>query len=322
MTHPLSVLYPLAITYDPPMTDDAIWTEMSLKVLPNALEPVAELLQEITGAGVTIEPPIEALGPDEGYVLDADAPYTLRAYLYGPQPASRRGNVRRRLRASGLAASVEGRLAWRTLREVDWANAWKDHYQVEHAGRIAVRPAWRDYKPKANEVVVSLDPGMAFGTGQHPTTRMSLLALQDVVKPGDHVLDLGAGSGVLAFAALALGAAEAVLVDTEEQAVAASAANAALNGMTDRVEVTPAGSIELALPQAPYDLVLANIIARVIIALAHEIVQVMKPGATLITSGIIAERESDTRATLEGFGLKFVCRLEEGDWRAFVHVKP
>jgi len=312
----------LSITYDPTVTDEAIWTEMSLRVSPEAVEPTADLLQELTGTGVTIEPPIEALGPDEGYILDGDAPYTLRAYIYGPVAGSRRDNVRRRLRNAGLAASVTGNVTWRTLREIDWANAWKDHYQIEHVGRIVIRPAWREYKPKRHEVMVSLDPGMAFGTGQHPTTRMCLLAVQDIVKSGDRVLDLGAGSGVLAFAALALGAKDAVLVDTEEQAVAASISNAALNDLTDRVEVTPAGSIELATAKAPYDLVLANIIARIIIALAPDIAAVMKSGATLITSGIIAEREEETRAALEAVGLQFERRLEEGDWRAFVHRKP
>lgn len=310
--------------YDPLMSEQAgaIWTEMSLKVRPDSVEAVADLLQEVTGIGVTIEPPIEALGPDEGYILDGDAPYTLRGYLYGPVASARRDNVRRRLRNSGLAAVVEGNVSWRILREIDWATAWKEHYQIEHVGRIVIRPEWREYKPKASEVMVSLDPGMAFGTGQHPTTRMCLLAVQDVVKPNDHVLDLGAGSGVLAFAAVALGAKDALCIDVEEQAVAASSSNAVLNGMADRIEVTAAGSIELAAGKGPFDLVLANIIARIIIALARDIEAQMKPGAALITSGIIGEREEDTRAALEATGLIFDCRLEEGDWRAFVHRKP
>ncbi len=318
----LSATWPLA--YDLAMTQhaDAIWTEMSLKVRPDAVEAVADLLQQVTGTGVTIEPPIEALGPDEGYLLDSEAAYTLRGYVYGAVEPSRRANVRRRLRSSGLVSVVEGSIAWRVLREIDWATAWKDHYHIEHAGRIVIRPEWREYTPKANEVMVSLDPGMAFGTGQHPTTRMCLLAVQDVVQPGDHVLDLGAGSGVLAFAAIGLGAKDALLIDTEEQAVAASIANARLNGMEDQVEVTPAGSIELAEGKGPFDLVLANIIARIIIALMPDIEKQMKPGAALITSGIIGEREEDTRAAIEATGLVFEKRLEEGDWRAFVHRKP
>jgi ribosomal protein L11 methyltransferase len=301
---------------------EPIWTEMSLRVRPDAVEAVADLIQEVTGTGVAIEPPIEALGPDEGYILDGTAPYTLRGYLYGAVSSARRDNVRRRLRNASLGTSVLGAIGWRTLREIDWANAWKEHFQVEHVGRVVIRPAWREYKPTRDDVVVSLDPGMAFGTGQHPTTRMCLLALQDVVKLGDHVLDLGAGSGILAFAAIALGAKDALCIDTEEQAVAASIANAELNGMSDRVEVTPPGSIELAAGKGPFDLVLANIIARVIIVLAPNIVEQMKPGAALITSGIIGERERETLAALAAAGLEFERRLEEGDWRAFVHRAP
>jgi len=218
-----------------------------------------------------------------------------------------------------LGGAIRGNLMWRTLREIDWANAWKEHFHVERVGHVVIRPAWRAYKLRAGEVVVSLDPGMAFGTGQHPTTRMCLLALQDVVEPGDHVLDLGAGSGILAFTAVALGAKDALCIDTEEQAVAASIANAGLNGMSDRIEVSPVGSIELAAGKGPFDLVLANIIARIIIALAPDIVKQMKPGAALITSGIIGEREEETLVALAAAGLKFETRLEEGDWRAFVH---
>jgi ribosomal protein L11 methyltransferase len=303
-------------------TDAAIWTEASVRVSQEAIEPVAEVLQEVTGAGVSIEPPIEALGPDEGYLLDEHEPYTLRGYFYGPVARTRRDGVRRRLHRAGLSTYLRGRIAWRTLREIDWAEAWKEHYQVERVGRIVIRPAWREYSAGRGEAVVSLDPGMAFGTGQHPTTRMCLLALQDLVKPGDRVLDLGAGSGVLALAAVALGAKNAVCIDVEEQAVAASTANAALNGMSERVHVTPAGSIEQAAGHGPFDLVLANIIARVIIALAPQMRAEMKPGAALVTSGIIAEREAETLAALEQAGLTLERRLEEGDWRAFVHRRP
>jgi ribosomal protein L11 methyltransferase len=300
----------------------ATWTELTLRVTADAVEAVGDLIQEVTGSGVSIEPPIEALGPDEGYLLDESEPYTLRGYVYGPVSRGRRAGLRRRLLREGLSARVWGRITWRTLREIDWAEAWKEHYQVERVGRVVIRPAWRDHSAAKGEAVVSLDPGMAFGTGQHPTTRMCLLALQDLVGAGDDVLDLGAGSGVLALAALALGARRAVCIDIEEQAVAACVANAALNGVSNRVEVMPAGSIELARGKGPFDLVLANIIARVIIALASEIRAQMKPGARLVTSGIIAEREPDTRAALEQAGLVFERRLEEGDWRAFVHRAP
>ncbi|HEY4685740.1 MAG TPA: 50S ribosomal protein L11 methyltransferase, partial [Dehalococcoidia bacterium] len=220
---------------------DALWTELSLLVRPEAVEAVAELLQELTGNGVSIEPAIQALGPDEGYVLDESATQTLHAYVYGPVAATRRRAVRAQLRRAGLVGAVEGSLRWRTLRDEDWAEAWKAHYDIERVGRIVVRPAWREYAARPGEVVVSLDPGMAFGTGQHATTRMCLAALQEQrtrnKEQGESVLDLGCGSGILAIAAVALGAGRVVAVDTEEQAVAATRSNAALNGVAGRIEV-------------------------------------------------------------------------------------
>src|SRR4051812_24513818 len=107
---------------------DAFWTELSLHVDPAASEDVAELLQDATGSGVTIEPPIEALGPDEGYTLDEGAPLILRAYLYGPVDANGRSAMRRRIARAGLSAAIRGRIEWRTIREEDWATAWKEHY--------------------------------------------------------------------------------------------------------------------------------------------------------------------------------------------------
>src|SRR5436190_22799006 len=142
---------------------DSFWTQVTLRVSPEALEPIADFLQDWTGNGVTIEPPIEALGPDEGYTLDDTAPVTLRAYVYGPVPISRRGALRRELRKAGLADALVVAARWSTIREEDWAEAWKAHYEIERVGRIVIRPAWREYEAKADEVVVSLDPGMAFG---------------------------------------------------------------------------------------------------------------------------------------------------------------
>lgn len=300
------------------MTQDAFWTELSLRVAQNATDDVADLLQQATGSGVTIEPPIEALGPDEGYILDSKAPYTLRAYIYGPVSPERRQAMQDEIRDAGLADAVVGEYVWSTIREEDWAEAWKEHYHVEHVGRVAIRPAWREYTPKPGEVVVSLDPGMAFGTGQHPTTRMCMQALQDRMKPGDTVLDLGCGSGVLAFAAVYLGAAgDVICIDTEEQAVEATNTNAALNNQTDRI-VARLGSIDQVLDDGPFDFVLANINAATVTALAKDISRHMKPGALVAAGGIVAERQEASLAAMRDAGLVVVEELSDGDWRTFV----
>jgi ribosomal protein L11 methyltransferase len=300
------------------MTQDAIWTELSLRVAQNATEDVADLLQQATGSGVTIEPPIEALGPDEGYILDTEAPYTLRAYLYGAVSPEQRQALQDQVRNAGFESVITGDFVWSTLREEDWAEAWKEHYQVEHVGRVAIRPAWREYEAAPGEVVVSLDPGMAFGTGQHPTTRMCMQALQDRMKPGDVVLDLGCGSGVLAFAAVYLGAAgDVICIDTEEQAVAATISNAALNGQSDRI-VARLGSIDQVLDDGPFDFVLANINAATVTALAKGFAAHMKSGAYVAAGGIVAERQEAPLAAMRDAGLEVIEELSDGDWRTFV----
>ncbi len=300
---------------------DSGWTELSLKVAPAAVEVAADLLQEITGRGVTIEPAIEALGPDEGYTLDESAPLRVIAYFASALDDARRSGVLQRLGGSGLDDALIGEPAWTILREEDWAESWKAHYDIERVGRIVVRPAWRDYTPAGGEMVVSLDPGMAFGTGQHPTTRMCLEAAQDFLRRGDYVLDLGCGSGILAVAAVALGASAVIATDIEEQAVKASVENVVLNGMQAEITVRE-GSIDAAGDDGPFDLVLANINAATIIELASSIAAGMKVGAWLFAGGVIAEREAGTGEALGEAGLRIDRVMQDGDWRTFVCRRP
>jgi ribosomal protein L11 methyltransferase len=299
------------------MSTNNVWTELSVRVLPDASEALAELLQELTGSGVTIEPAIEALGPDEGYTLDHDAPLTLRAYLYGAVAPERRRELERALPLLGIVSGFE----WRTLQEEDWAEAWKDHYDIERIGRIVIRPAWREYTPARDEVVVSLDPGMAFGTGQHPTTRMCLELMQRLLRPGDFVLDLGCGSGILAIAAIKLGAAKCIAVDTEGQAVRASNDNVALNGLSRQISVFD-GSLDAVASDGPYDLILANINAATVIALSQGMFEALKPGREVLAGGVIGEREPEVRAALEVAGFVVDRVQSDGEWRTFVARRP
>jgi ribosomal protein L11 methyltransferase len=297
--------------------NDAGWTELSLRVRPDAGEDVADLLQEMTGRGVTIEPPIEALGPDEGYTLDESAPLRLLAYFEGAVSDARRAELASQIDEAELSGAVVGELAWGTIREEDWAETWKEHYDIERVGRLVVRPAWREYTAAPGEVMISLDPGMAFGTGQHATTRMCMQGIQDVMQPGGYVLDLGSGSGILAFAAIAFGAKSVLATDTEEQAVRATIENAALNGMSDKIVVRE-GSMEAVGEDGPFDLVLANINAAAVSSLAAAMAAKMKPGAWLFAGGVIAEREAGARVALEAAGLRIERVMQDGDWRTFV----
>ncbi len=303
------------------MTGESGWTELSLSVRPESGEDVADLLQAITGRGVMIEPPIAALGPDEGYTLDESAPLRIVAYFPGVLSGDQRDETLQEILDAGFAAALQGEPAWATIREEDWAESWKAHYDIERSGRLVVRPAWREYAAAPDEVVISLDPGMAFGTGQHATTRMCMQGMQDVMRAGDYVLDLGCGSGILAIAAVALGARAVLATDVEEQAVKACVENTALNGMQDKITVR-GGSIDTVGDDGPFDLILANINAATVTVLAEAMAAQLKPGAWLFAGGVIAEREAGARAALQVAGLSIERVMQDGDWRTFVCWKP
>jgi ribosomal protein L11 methyltransferase len=308
------------------MSSEKVWTEFSLSVRLEAAEAVSDLLRDLTGNGVTIEPPIQALGPDEGYVLDESAPLRLIAYFDGSISASGRSAMKRTLQDRGLFDSVEGRFKWRSVKEEDWAETWKQHYDIERVGRVVIRPAWREYQPQKGEVMVSLDPGLAFGTGQHPTTRMCLIGLQEVAEAQatsrqqqslGRVLDLGSGSGILAIAAAALGAERVVAVDAEEQAVEASLANVRLNRKEKRITVRQ-GSIDAAASDGPFHVILANLNAAAVSSLAGAMAEQLAPGGRLFAGGVIREREHEVAGALSAAGLRIERVMSEGDWRTFV----
>src|SRR5690606_10929683 len=166
----------------------------------------------------------------------------------------------------------------------------KEHFTVHRIGdRVVIRPPWLEYEPMGDEVVVVLDPGMAFGTGLHPSTRLTVLGVEEVISPGDTVIDVGTGSGILAIAALKLGASHVDAVDVETVAVRATQENAERNGVFDRLDVR-LGSVGSGEPfQGTYDVVLANIIARILIELSDAIVAATKPGGAIVLAGIILE---------------------------------
>jgi len=210
---------------------------------------------------------------------------------------------------------------FRELTEDDWANAWKKHY-CKRSGvlrigqRIVIKPPWQEYKPRPDEVVIELDPGMAFGTGLHPTTRMCLQALEEHLEPGAKVLDLGTGSGILAIAAARLGAGSVLALDNDPVAVRAARANVQSNGVRNTVTVEP-GSLDKTTEE--FELVLVNILARVIIELAGQgLVDRVRPTGLMIAAGIIEEQEAEVTAALRERGLEIVERRQEKDWVALV----
>jgi ribosomal protein L11 methyltransferase len=287
------------------------WLEISVLVDGEAAEAVSEVLNRYAQGGVVVERLlVDGLGAHD----EVDE-LRVKAYI----PAGDLGLKRQAEEALWHLGQLYPipEPSFTRLAEADWAEAWKAHYAVLHVGqRTVIVPRWQSYIPQKDEVVVTLDPGMAFGTGTHPTTRLCLAALENVVRPGISVLDLGTGSGVLAIAAAKQGAGSVLAVDIDDLAVTSARANVAANGIAGLVRVE-GGSLDVA--EGPYDLILINILARVICTLLDEgLAGMLKPGGTVIASGIIDDQEPEVRAAFAAHGVTVVACHTERDWVALV----
>ncbi len=302
------------------------WLELTVKAHPEAVESVSELLSRYTTGGVAIEEPIELIDEGQEYRVRQGQPVTVHAYLPldGQEEEAKQRVTEGLWHLSSLGAHFVGELHTRTVNEEDWANAWKDFFHVTHIGqRIVIRPSWRPYEPEPDDIVLTLDPGMAFGTGLHPTTRMCLELLEERTQPGMRVLDVGTGSGILALAAAKLGATHVDAIDNSSVATESALANAAMNGLQERISVVLGvlSEEEAARKQGQYDLVQANIIAHIIGSIAPQLAQVLTPAGTLIVSGIIEARRPDAEQPLLAAGLELVEQRQIDDWFALVYRK-
>ncbi len=302
------------------------WLELTVRTHPEAVESVSELLNRYTTGGVAIEEPIELIDEGQEYRVLTGQPVKVHAYLPidGKEEAARQQVAEGLWHLSSLGSQFVGDLQTRIVHEEDWANAWKDYYHVTHIGqRLVIRPSWREYLPKNNEVVLELDPGMAFGTGLHPTTRMCLEQIEQRMRPDMRVLDVGTGSGILALAAAKLGAANVHCIDNSSVAVESAVANAEMNHMSDRMNVVLGvlDETEATHLSCQYDLVLANIIARVIGSIASNLAQVLAPEGILITSGIIEDRRHEAETPLLATGLKLMDQVMIDDWVTLIMQK-
>ena len=264
------------------------WVEMEIAAVGDEQEPYAALLTEVAGC--------------QGWSADASA---VRGYL--PVDERLEGSLLTLRQAAGREVTI------RFVQEEDWANAWKQHFKPQRIGeRIVIKPSWEEFSPLPGDLVVEMDPGMAFGTGLHATTRLCLRALETHVKGGETLTDVGTGSGILAIAAILLGAKSAICTDIDPLAVRIALENIERNKMIGIVE-----AVEATLPPpGQFDIVVANILPDVILGMVEELVAATKPGGLLIVSGIIEARTEDVKAGLAGRGLTILAVETEGEWVA------
>ncbi|WP_409370071.1 50S ribosomal protein L11 methyltransferase [Lysinibacillus sp. 38-6] len=310
------------------------WSELSIHTKNEAVEAISNILHEAGASGVVIEDSAEYAKPREDqygeiYALnEEDFPkegVIVKAYL---AESSFLNETVEEIKAAITNLTEfnidigENVVSIVEVNEEDWATAWKQYYHpVKISERFTIVPTWEDYTPvSTDELIIELDPGMAFGTGTHPTTVMCLQGLEKVVKAGDTVVDIGTGSGVLSIGAAMLGAKSVHALDLDEVAVRSAKENVALNKVSETVEVFHGNLLDTV--KEPADVVVANILAEIIMSFTDDAFTIVKPGGLYVTSGIIGAKRDDVKAALEasGFVIEEVLLME--DWVAIIARRP
>jgi ribosomal protein L11 methyltransferase len=310
------------------------WSELAIHTTNEAIESVSNILHEAGASGVVIEDSedltkeredqfgeIYSLDPEdfpnEGVIVKAYLP--VNSFLGETVEAIKLAISNLVTFDINIGANV---VTISEVNEEEWATAWKKYYHpVKISQRFTVVPTWETYEPvSSDELIIELDPGMAFGTGTHPTTVMSLQALEKTVKPDQRVIDVGTGSGVLAIGAALLQAKEVHALDLDEVAVRSARINVKLNKVQDKVTVVQGNLLDAI--EEPGDVVVANILAEIIISFTDDAFNVVKPGGHYITSGIISAKKNDVKEALEasGFVVEDVMMME--DWVTIISKKP
>ncbi|KMM37621.1 50S ribosomal protein L11 methyltransferase [Guptibacillus hwajinpoensis] len=310
------------------------WSEISIHTTNEAIEAVSNILHEAGASGVVIEDPMDLVKawdttfgevyqlnpddyPEEGVILKAYMP--VNSFL---------GET-----VEQIKEAINGLLVYdidlghntvqiSEVNEEEWATAWKKYYKpVKISERITITPTWEEYTPvNTDEIIIELDPGMAFGTGTHPTTVLCVQALEKIIQPGQRVIDVGTGSGVLSIAAASLGADSVDALDLDEVAVKSARLNTKLNKVHSKIQVSQNNLLDNI--QEQYDVVVANLLSEIIIRFTDDVAKVLKPGGAFITSGIITAKKDEVKQSIIDQGLEIEETLQMEDWVAFIARKP
>ncbi len=304
------------------------WAEISIQTSHEATEAVADIFHELGASGVVIEDPelVNAYRRSGSWDY-CDIPeelntevVTIKSYL--PVDEFLDDKLREfEERINGLHEhdldKGRGCINCREVQEEDWASAWKEYFHpLRVSEHIVIKPSWEEYIPATGDIVIELDPGMAFGTGTHHTTAMCIRCLEDAITPDNVVFDVGTGSGILAVAAAKLGAASVRAVDLDPVAVRVAKENIAFNNVTACVEITQGDLLTGITGKA--DVIVANIIADIIIKMLPDVRLRLADHGVFISSGIISERLGDVTAALIDNGFVVDRVIEEGGWVAIV----
>jgi ribosomal protein L11 methyltransferase len=297
------------------VSDNSQWLELSIETNSELAEAISEVIYPYVEGGVATEQMNSREGTADRWEDEvATGPVIVRGYLpLDGTTEERKQKVEYALRCLNLVSPVP-MPSYRTIAQSDWAESWKVAFKPLHIGNhILVRPSWIDVVPEADDIVIALDPGLAFGTGLHPTTQLCAMALETAVKPGMRVLDVGSGSALLSILASRLGAREVLGVDIDDEAVRVSRENIAKNGVSEFVDVQT-GSYDRGT--GVYDIVVANILAGVIVKMLAS--NLAHFGKRFIFSGILETQASQVIDAMNQSGLRLLERAQIADWVCLV----
>ncbi|MET1175039.1 50S ribosomal protein L11 methyltransferase [Paenibacillus sp. FSL H7-0940] len=316
-----------------------LWHELTIHTTEEAVEMISNFLHEAGAGGVSIEESgtlNKKRDTTYGELYDVplnDIPEgfaVIKGYFSeGTDMVALQSEVNPRVEELSEFGIDTGEVRYetRTVDEDDWATAWKQYFKpVRVSERLTIKPTWEEYTPESlDEKIIELDPGMAFGTGTHPTTSLCLRTLETVIQGGEEVIDVGTGSGILAIGAIKLGAKHVLALDLDPVAVISARENVELNGLEQQITVKESdllsvlGSQDPALGvQLPVKVVVANILAEIILLFVDDVYNALESGGTYIVSGIWKNKEQVVHDALVASGFEVSAIHRDEDWLAFV----